>query len=681
MRLRSLPRLLTSAFSLAFAFHLACSQGPSDGPEPPASSVPLNPGTTAVPNQTAPQELPPANPTTGVTPDPANNGSPPPDATQIDPPAGGTGNTPGVTPPPSGGSGAETTDSTGTATPDGTTEPPPAVETEFPSLIGAVEFSPPSGTFQGELKVEMTGPAGAEIRYSTDGMLPTADSPLYDPAQGLILTETAQVRVQAYVEGKPSGLPSTAMYVARNFDYESDVPIVILEGYGGGRPQKEVSFGGNTEVMKQPYFDAAILVFEPVDGVARISDPPTLATRAGYRERGQSSASFEKSPYRVEFWDNNNEDADLPFLGMPPEGDWTMIGPYMDKTLIRNALVYSWGADLGLETMELRFAEVFINFDGGPLEESDYFGVYAFTEKIKNQKYRVDLKQLDASVTSMPEITGGYMIKFDQAALDGDEVEIVCTGSELFQGSGGFFGGGMGGGFGGGNMGGGSGAEPAPTGNCFQYLGIIDPDPPNQEQVDYITGYIQEFHDALHQTPMGDLSQYIDIQSFIDHMLINELTMDVDAYVRSSYLHKDREGLLKMGPLWDYNFALGSVGDGVEDWRWQTQATSRGTVDWYRVLGEDPQFLSQLAARWRELRQGVFAMDQINARIDEICAPLVNAAPRDLQRWPVGDTGGFFGGGMGGGTEQPQDWEGQVDAMRDWIARRLEWIDANLAGY
>lgn len=690
MRLLFLTRPLTSAISVALIGSAACSQGPGDSPTPPPNSNPLEPSPTAfpVPDQTGVQPTP-TGPNPIATAPGQPSGVPTSTGAVPNPPVGGAGNTSDEAAPSSGagsGAGAMGSTSPDSTSPNGTdtppTEPP---EEDYPSLIGSVEFSPPSGTFQGELTVELSAQAGAEIRYSTDGLLPTAESPVYDPSQGLVLADTAQVRAQAFVEGKPSGLPSTAMYVARNFDYESDIPIVILEGYAGGRPQKQTAgFGGNTQVEQQPYFDAAFMVFEPVDGVARISDLPTLATRAGYRERGQSSASFEKSPYRVEFWDNNNEDADLPLLGMPAEADWTMIGPFMDKTLIRNALVYSWGAELGLETMDLRFAEVFINFDGGPLEEGDYFGVYAITEKIKNQKYRVDLKQLDSSVTTMPEITGGYMIKFDQAALDGDEVEIVCTGSELFQASGGgFFGGG--GGMGGGGMGGGAApADPEAAGHCFQYLGIIDPDPPNQQQVDYITNYVQEFHDALHQTPVGNISQYIDIPSFIDHMLVNELTMDVDAYVRSSYLHKDREQLLKMGPLWDYNFSLGSVGDGVEDWRWQTQATSRGTVDWYRVLAEDPEFLSQLAARWRELRQGIFSLDQINARIDQICAPLVNAAPRDLQRWPVGETGGFFGGGGfggGGDTEQPQTWEGQVDAMRDWIARRLDWIDANLAAY
>src|SRR5690606_10261813 len=145
---------------------------------------------------------------------------------------------------------------------------------------------------------------------------------------------------------------------------------------------------------------------------------------------GQSSAGAEKSPYKVEFWDEQDADLDLPVLGMPAESDWAMIGEAFDATQVKNSVAYDWGPQRGLATERLRFVELYINFDGGPIEPTDYFGLYALTETIKNQKDRLDLKQLDETVTTMPEITGGYIFKFDQAALDSGETELVCTGSE-----------------------------------------------------------------------------------------------------------------------------------------------------------------------------------------------------------------------------------------------------------
>ncbi len=522
-------------------------------------------------------------------------------------------------------------------------EPDPT-ELSGPTLIGDVSFTQPSGTFLGELSVAMsTGVAGAEIRYTTDGELPTVNSTAYDGSP-LALTSTTQLRAQAFVEGAPAGLPSTAIYILRDFDFSSDIPIVIMEGYAGGKPDKSA------------FIDLAFMVFEPEGGAASLGNVPVLSTRAGYRLRGQSSANFDKAPYRVELWDNNDEDADHPMLGMPREADWAMVGPYRDKSLIRNAFVYSLAAEMSLSVMQLRFAEVFINQDGGPLQESDYQGVYAVTQTIKNQKTRLDLRQLREDVTTLPDISGGYIFKFDQAAVDDDEVTLTCTGAEPMRG--------------------GFGNQGDQGGTCWADLVVVDPEPINQQQLDYITGYVQEFHDALHAQPLGDYMQYIDALTFVDHFIINEITRDVDAYIRSHYYHKDREGLLTAGPVWDYNFSLDSLGTDIEGWQWEDGR--RGTNDWFQILAVDPAFLDQVKVRWQELREGILSDAQLDTRISEIAAPLANAAPRDIERWPVGEGGGFDFGMGGDDEDEPETWEGQVQKLRDWVPQRMAWLDSQL---
>jgi hypothetical protein len=441
---------------------------------------------------------------------------------------------------------------------------------------------------------------------------------------------------------------------------ESDIPIIIMEGYAGGRPQKETAgFGAGASdepLEQQELIDLGFMVFEPVDGVARISDPPVLATRAGYKERGQSSASAEKSPYKVEFWDEYNDDLDLPVLGMPAESDWAMIGEAFDSTQIQNSLVYDWGAKMGLATVRLRFAELYINFDGGPLEEADYFGLYALTETIKNQKNRLDLKQLDESITTMPEITGGYIFKFDQAALDAGETELMCTGSEPLS----------------------RGADENAT--CWNDLGMVDPEVLNPEQLAYLEPHIQAFHDVLHETPIGDYASYIDVPSFVDHTIINEITRDVDAYVRSSFFHKEREGLIKAGPLWDYNLSMASYDGGTEGWHFESQLTSRGNDDWFYKLGTDPAFMAQFATRWTELRQSFLSDAAIAQRIDELAAPIANAALRNQERWGAdAEGGGMQGGGFGGFGGPIGDWQEAIAELKAFLPARMAWIDSAVA--
>ena len=143
-------------------------------------------------------------------------------------------------------------------------------------LVGDITFSVPSGTFQGQVSVSLgTTVSGAQVRYTTDGRLPTAQS---TPYQGtpLTFTRTTQLRAQAFVGQTASGAPGTAMYTARAAATTShDLPVVVIDSYGAGRPQRE-------------YFDATTMIFQPgAGGTTSLAATPAVATRAGFRLRGQ----------------------------------------------------------------------------------------------------------------------------------------------------------------------------------------------------------------------------------------------------------------------------------------------------------------------------------------------------------------------------------------------------------
>jgi hypothetical protein len=525
----------------------------------------------------------------------------------------------------------------------GTDSPPDPPAT----LIGDVAFSVPSQTFQGQLDIGMTTTvASAEIRYTTDGTVPVAASLLY-AGTPLPLTATTQLRAQAFVGGVASGAMSTGLYIARTFEASSDLPIVVIDGYGTGKPSD-----------KEVYFDAAVMVFEPAGGVATLAALPNIATRAGYHVRGQSSANFPQTPYKVELWDNANDDADYPLLGMPSDSDWALIPPYYDRALVRNPFVYELGREMGLEAPNTRFAEVYLNYEARALGEADYQGIYWISETIKNAEVRTNLKQLRETDTTLPAISGGYIFKFDQAAAE--EPQLECTGSDPI--SGGF--GGPGGG-GGGNMGGGT---------CFVDLEVVDPEPLNIEQETWLTGYVQAFHDSLHLEPIGNYAEYIDVPSFVDYLILNELTRNVDAYVRSAYYHKNRDEKLKAGPLWDYNFSLAVGGSTTIDPEGGFQYDgTRNVNNWYPKLVTDPAFMTLVKARYAELRQGLFATAALDARITALTAPLANAVQRDFAKWPVSAIimeNAFVRG------PTVETWEGQVQALRDFVATRLAWMDA-----
>jgi hypothetical protein len=508
-----------------------------------------------------------------------------------------------------------------------------AAEAAADDLVGDIVFSVPSGTFQGEVSVSLsTTVSGAQIRYTTDGRLPTAQSSLYSGSP-LRFTRTTQLRAQAFVGQTASGAPGTAMYAAQSVATAHDLPVVLIDSYGAGRPDRE-------------YFDATTMIFQPGSGgTTSLAAAPAVATRAGFRLRGNSSSMFDKTPYRIEFWDNADDDADYPVLGMPADSDWVLRGPFPDKALIREALVYDLGREMGLYAPRYAFAEFYLNTDAGPVVAGDYMGVYMIVETIKNSKNRLDLKQLDPDDLTLPKITGGYIWKFEWLAAE--EPTLPCTG---------------------------------PAATCWNFLEVADPSPLQPPQAEWLRGHLQEFHDVLRAPnfadPVTGYRKYIDVGSFVDHLIVNELSRNMDAYYRSSHFYKDRDSKIFAGPLWDFDLTFGVGGyfqnDQVAGWQHQQARQPPIAFDWFTQLLRDPAFVDQVRSRWQSLRRGLLSDASLGARVDALAAPLTNAAQRNFQRWPnltAPMVGPFF-------TPTSPTWQGQVQVMRDWMLRRAAWLDS-----
>lgn len=520
---------------------------------------------------------------------------------------------------------------------------------------GPVQFSVPSGTFEGSVTVALTtSEPDAEIRYTTDRTPPTVASPLY--GEPLTFTLSTELRAQAFVNGAPVGAPQAAVYVARAFDAEHDLPIIVLDAYGvdggtggsgGGSTGGSFPFPGQSSADRE-WNNAAVMTFEPDGALASLSEAPTMASTAAYHLRGQSSALYEKKPYRLEVRDALGDDRDCPMLGMPSESDWVLHPPYPDKALIRNAFVYSLGPELGLAAPRFAFAELYLNTKARPLESSDYQGVYLLVETIKNQKHRLDLKQLEPEDTTLPTISGGYIFKLEWRVTS-IEQELVCPDTTLY---------------------------------CWDSLEIADPEPVNAEQEAYLAGFLGQLGLALHYaTPSDPETGYpalIDTASFVNQVIVHELSRNIDAYTRSQYFYKDRNGKLFAGPLWDYDVIAG-VGSSsgfpnlaIEGFQYDSVASRfSSTADWFPRLIADPVFHAALVARWKELRAGVLSDAEITARITRLTEGLAAAAERNFQRWDNLTTRrvGVFD------TPTHATWEAQVAGMRDWLIARAAWLD------
>jgi hypothetical protein len=163
------------------------------------------------------------------------------------------------------------------------------------------------------------------------------------------------------------------------------------------------------------------------------------------------------------------------------------------------------------------------------------------------------------------------------------------------------------------------------------------------------------------------------VDSFVDYHWLTELGKNTDGYWFSQFYHKDRNGKLRMGPVWDWDIGFGNAQFNqchlIEGWRWELARGSN--YKWYKRLFDDPDFVQRYIDRWSELRTNVFATSNILARIDQVAASLMSsgAVERNYQRWPTLGKRvypAFFVG---------KTYQEEVDYLKKWIQDRLEWID------
>lgn len=136
--------------------------------------------------------------------------------------------------------------------------------------------------------------------------------------------------------------------------------------------------------------------------------------------------------------------------------------------------------------------------------------------------------------------------------------------------------------------------------------------------------------------PNSGFRKYVDEQYLIDYILANELMKNVDAYMGSTYMFKDRDefdGKLKFGPMWDNDLSLGNTNYNANpnDWMFDLR---KDDINITRFLS-DTAFLSDLTARWFELRSGVYSDNNLLNYIDSVSNSIEESRIRNYKVWPL----------------------------------------------
>jgi hypothetical protein len=191
----------------------------------------------------------------------------------------------------------------------------------------------------------------------------------------------------------------------------------------------------------------------------------------------------------------------------------------------------------------------------------------------------------------------------------------------------------------------------------------------------WLQGHLQEFERALYGPDFKDSARgyaaYIDVDSFIDHHILVELTKNIDGFRFSTFFQKDRGGKIKLEPIWDWNLSFGNAngkqGQVAEYWYWPQLDDNQ--YSYYRRLFDDRDFGQRYVDRLAQVRATVFSDRNVMARIDSLVAELGSAVGRNYERWPI------LGRHVWPETFVGRTYEEEINYLKDFTRRRLAWID------
>ena len=410
---------------------------------------------------------------------------------------------------------------------------------------------------------------------------------------------------------------------------DSNLPIVIIDTDGG------------VTIPDEPKVLATMKIIWHQDGsrnyLTDANNPEFLNYngRIGIERRGSSSQDLPKKPYGLETLQADNvTNNNVSILGMPRENDWVLNSLAFDQTGMRDVLSYELSEKLGQYASRRVYCEVVIN--------GDYKGLYVFMEKIKADEGRVNIEKMDETCNSYPEVSGGYITKADKTTGN----DPVAWQMEEY---GGWW--------------------------WPNYAAFIHhypkPDDVTDAQHNYIKNVFFDLADKAgsHNTSIENgIPSVIDIPSFVDFMIMGEVSSNVDVYELSTFFHKDRKGKLRAGPIWDYNLAYGhdEFGSRSRYDVWQFDNDDNVGPKFWKDLFDTDEFRCYLAKRWFEVTavDNPLNYNTICARMDEIDELISEGVARDNQRWNR----------MGQHTSE-------VQAMKTWLQNRYNWLNSHIGSY
>lgn len=351
------------------------------------------------------------------------------------------------------------------------------------------------------------------------------------------------------------------------------------------------------------------------------------------RVRGHSSRRFEKPNYFIRFINPDGTNRPQSFLGMDAHHEWALHGPFLDKSLIRNYMWYNISGEIMEYSPNVRFFELVLN--------GEYRGVYLAVETVTSGK---EGARLTLSVNKKDNTFSGYALRLDWGDTEEEKKLYPFTNY----------------------------TTRAKTQHELVYPGTNNMTPELKKAIkDEFSLFEKTLYSYDYNNEKYGYKNYIDVDSFVDYFLINELTCNYDAGSLSTYIYKDTTGKYKMC-VWDFNSAC----DSYQESAMPTDEFRLNSGLWYQMLFMDSDFTNRVVERYYELRETVFSEEYLFGFIDDTIDYLGSSIDRNYEKW--GYTFSEEYDLLHPAERNPRAYVETTQQLKSFLTERIAFMDENI---
>ena len=421
-----------------------------------------------------------------------------------------------------------------------------------------------------------------------------------------------------------------------------------------GLPIVNINTNGQTVTRRDTWVPKIAMTIHMPDGTLDYQGTLSIKGRGN-----QTWSDFNKKPYALKLDQKAN------ILGMHKDKRWVLLANVKDRTLLRNdvCLWISKQTDMPY-TVNGQFVELVWN--------GKHMGNYYLCEQIKIDNNRIDIHEPNLTTPA----NGGYLMNIDalynykNSSKNNNKEKWADKSDQL-----GFW-------------------------TTRYKMPYIFKDPEEDEfgnllsttstAFTYIRDYVASMETAINNAAnSNDWQNWLDMERAIDFALIQEMTMNHDAYnnwpedgPHSTYVYKDSCGKLCFGPVWDFDYHTFTLYNDFESgsssnryaenqriYNWEIlKLGNKSGIYYFSNLRKNPQFKSRLIQKWNIYK--VRWQNGFEEYVDEVAEKnrVSESINKTLWGYP---------------SKQNGDWDltydAAVKALKEAFRKRLDWIDKNIS--